>query len=153
MSAQAHANSNLVMEMLRLVETRQLARLAAYYHPEIEFHWPPGLPYSGNFAGSAVTEMSKCFEETWAPLQPTEEVRRMNPRLVAAGEDGQVVVNYLWRALDTKGRSVETQVLADYQVRDGRLARAQMFYYDLPGVIAFLAVARVRPDQELAHTC
>jgi len=62
----------------------------------------------------------------------------MRPRILAMGENGRVVVNYLCKGLDTKGRRFETEVLADYQVRDGRLARAQMFYYDLPGMIAFL---------------
>jgi uncharacterized protein len=66
----------------------------------------------------------------------------MNPRVVAADENGRVVVNYVWKGLDAKGRRFETETLADYQVRDGRLARAQMFYYDLPGMIAFLDGAR-----------
>ena len=132
------ANANLVMDVLQVIEQRQLHRLAALYHPEIEFHWPPGLPYSGKHTGSAVAEMAKRFEATWAWLQPNEQTRRMNPRVVAAGENGHVVVNYIWRGLDREGRRFETEVLAAYQVRDGRLARAQMFYYDLPGVIAFL---------------
>lgn len=138
MNPQEDANANLVMDVLQVIEQRQLHRLAALYHPEIEFHWPPGLPYSGDYTGLAVAEMSKRFEATWTALQPNEETRRMNPRVVAAGENGHVVVNYIWKGLDAEGRRFETQVLADYQVREGRLARAQMFYYDLPGVIAFL---------------
>jgi uncharacterized protein len=135
-------NAEVVMEVLQMIEQRQLDRLATLYHPEIEFHWPPGLPYSGDFTRPAVAEMSKRFAATWMPLQPTEETRRMNPRVVAAGENGRVVVNYVWKGMDAKGRRFETETLADYQVRDGRLARAQMFYYDLPGVIAFLERAR-----------
>jgi ketosteroid isomerase-like protein len=131
-------NAELVMEILLMVEQRQLDRLATLYHPEIEFHWPPGLPYSGDFTEPAVAEMSERFAATWRQLQPTEETRRMNPRVVAADENGRVVVNYVWKGLDAKGRRFETETLADYQVRDGRLARAQMFYYDLPGMIAFL---------------
>jgi hypothetical protein len=42
------------------------------------------------------------------------------------------------RVVDTEGRHFETETLADYQVRDGRLARAQTFYYDPQGMISFL---------------
>jgi hypothetical protein len=143
-----HQDPNaLVMEVLHVIEQRQLERLAQLYHPEIEFHWPPGLPYSGDFTGAAVEEMSNRFAATWMPLQPNEETRRMNPRVVAIGESGRVVVNYVWRGLDREGRQFETEVLADYQVRDGLLARAQMFYYDLPGVIAFLDRAGINSSQ------
>jgi hypothetical protein len=145
MSPQEKSNVNLMMEMLHLIEQRQLERLADFYHPEIEFHWPPGLPYSGDFIGPAVWEMSKRFEATWKPLQPAEEIRRMNPRVLATAENGRVIVNYDWRGLDAEGRRFETEVLADYEVRDGQLARAQMFYYDLPGMIAFLDDAGVAP--------
>jgi ketosteroid isomerase-like protein len=131
-------NAELVIELLHMIEQRQLDRLAAFYHPEIEFHWPPGLPYSGDFAGPAVADMSERFAATWMRLQPTEETRRMNPRVVATGEDGRVIVHYVWKGRDAKGRQFETETLADYLVRDGRLARAQMFYYDLPGMLAFL---------------
>lgn len=98
-------------------------------------------------------EMSNRFAVTWMPLQPNEDTRRMNPRVVAAGDNGHVVVNYLWKGLDAEGRRFETEVLADYQVRDGRLARAQMFYYDLPGVIAFLDRAGIKSSAGMgAHS-
>jgi uncharacterized protein len=67
----------------------------------------------------------------------------MNPRVVATSDDGHVIVHYIWKGLDTEGRRFESETLADYQVRDGQLARAQMFYYDLPGMISFLDGARV----------
>jgi hypothetical protein len=142
MGTHQDGNANLMMEMLRLIEQRQLDRLSEFYHPEIEFHWPPGLPYCGDFKGPAVMDMSKRFAATWIPLQPTEETRRINPRVLAVGENGHVIVNYVWRGEDAKGERLETEVLADYQVREGRLVRAQMFYYDLPGVIAFIDGAR-----------
>jgi ketosteroid isomerase-like protein len=141
----AQDNARFVLDMLRMIEERQLEGLPALYHPQIEFHWPPGLPYSGDFSEPAVGAMSERFAATWMPLQPSAETRRMNPRVVAAGDDGHVVVNYMWRGLDAEGRYFETETLADYQVRAGRLARAQMFYYDLPGMIAFLQKA-VRPN-------
>jgi ketosteroid isomerase-like protein len=141
MTLEDRVPTEIVMDALRAVEERQPGRLAALYHPEIEFNWPPGLPYSGRFTGRAIEEMTQRFAATWVPLQPTEETRRMRPRILAKGDNGRVVVNYLWMGMDTKGQRFETEVLADYQVRDGRLARAQMFYYDLPGMIDFLRAA------------
>jgi ketosteroid isomerase-like protein len=141
MSAQQSAD--VVMRILQAIERRQLDRLPDLFHPEIEFHWPPGLPHSGDFTGSAVAEGNKRFAATWMPLQPTEETRRMNPRVLAASDDGRVIVHYIWQGQDAAGRRFATETLADYQVRDGRLARAQMFYYDLPGMIAFLESAGV----------
>jgi RimJ/RimL family protein N-acetyltransferase len=64
-------NADLVLRILHVIEQRQFDRLADLYHPEIEFRWPPGLPYSGTFTGPAVAEMSRRFAETWLPLQPT----------------------------------------------------------------------------------
>ena len=136
-------NADVVMRILHAIEERQLDRLPALFHPEIEFHWPPGLPYSGDFKGRGVAEMNERFADTWIPLQPTEETRRMNPRVVATSDDGHVIVHYIWKGLDTEGRRFESETLADYQVHDGQLARAQMFYYDLPGMISFLDGARV----------
>jgi ketosteroid isomerase-like protein len=137
----AQENARVVMEVFRAIENRELERLQALYHPEIEFHWQPGLPYGGSFSGPAVAGMSEAFYKTWFPLQPGEDTRRMDPRVVATGNDGRVIVNYLWRGLDPAGRRFETETLADYQVRDGRLVRAQMFYFDLVGTIGFLEQA------------
>jgi len=125
---------------------------ARHVEPADVEHPPDAGRQQVDHTGSAVAEMAKRFEATWAPLQPNEETRRMNPRVVAAGENGHVVVNYIWRGLDAEGRRFETEVLADYQVREGRLAHAQMFYYDLPGVIAFLDSAGTTSAGKRAHS-
>jgi ketosteroid isomerase-like protein len=142
MSPKSKADATVVLELLHAIEERHNDRITELYHPQIEFHWPPGLPYSGDFKGPAVAEMNERFAATWMPLQPTEETRQMDPRVVATNDDGRVIVHYVWKGLDAAGRRFATETLADYQVRDGRLARAQMFYYDLPGMIAFLDGAR-----------
>ena len=139
-------DADVVMQALQAVERRERDRLTDLYHPEIEFRWPPGLPYSGSFKGAAIAAMSERFAATWLPLQPTPETRHMEARVVAAGAGGRVIVNYLWKGLDVRGRRFATETLADYQVRNGQLARAQMFYFDLPGMIAFLNAARTSGD-------
>ena len=97
-------DADVVMEVFQAIERRELELLPDLYHPDIEFRWPPGLPHSGDFKGDAVRAASERFEATWMPLQPTEETRQMNPRIVATSPDGRVIVHYMWKALDAKGR-------------------------------------------------
>jgi ketosteroid isomerase-like protein len=136
-------NASFIMNLLSLVERRDLEELFASYHPDVEFQWPPGLPYSGVFTGAAVAEISERFAAIWTPLQPDERTRRMDPRVIATGDGGRVVVHYMWRGIDRSGHRFATETLGDYTVRDGKLCRAQMFYYDLVGLISFLNKAGV----------
>jgi ketosteroid isomerase-like protein len=131
-------NVDIVTRALSAVEQRDTDTLRALYHPQIEFHWQPGLPYSGAWAGAEVIEMQRRFRAVWHPLQPTEESRRMDFQVVATGDDGCVIVQYCLKGLDAQGHRFETLTLADYQVRDGLFARARMYYDDLLGLIAFL---------------
>lgn len=85
--------------------------------------------------------MQRRFHTVWHPLQPTDRERRLDFSIVAAGDDGAVVARYRWKAVDALGRRFETLTLGEYQVRDGLFARARMYYYDLPGLIAFLEQA------------
>ena len=128
----------IVMSAIRAVEERELEKLAQLYHPDVEFVWPPGLPYSGRFAGAALADMNARFASVWQPLQPDPETRSMSARAVAADESGDVVVSYMLRGRAPSGERFETETLARYQVRDGKFARAHMFYFDLVGLIGFL---------------
>jgi ketosteroid isomerase-like protein len=132
---------DVVLNVLDAVEKRDAARLVQLYHPDIEFHWPLGLPYSGVHRGPAISEMSMSFAQVWLPLQPTDNERRMEPWVVAA-QDADVVVRYRWKGRDAAGNVFETPTLAHYQVRDLKLARAQMYHYDLVGLARFVANSR-----------
>jgi uncharacterized protein len=132
---------DVVLNVLDAVEKRDAARLVQLYHPDIEFHWPPGLPYSGVHRGAAISAMQMSFAQIWLPLQPTENERRMEP-LVVAAQDADVVVRYRWKGRDAAGNVFETPTLAHYQVRDQKLARAQMYHYDLIGLARFVATSR-----------
>ena len=131
---------DVVLRAIRFVEERDGDALAALYDPEIEFGWPLGLPYGGWHRGADVESMSVRFASLWEPLQPTETERRMDPVVVAASE-GTVVIDYQWRAQDGRGRRFSTPTLARYDVRAGRLRRAQMFHFDVPGMLALLREA------------
>jgi ketosteroid isomerase-like protein len=82
----------------------------------------------------------------------------MDPRIVATDGD-EVVVQYVTRAMAPDGERFESPVVAIYEVRDGKLARAQMFHYDTAAILAFLeragsketAAARIR-DADPAYT-
>jgi ketosteroid isomerase-like protein len=132
----------VVLAVFRAIERRDAQRFTSLVHPEFEIRWPPSLPYGGGFRGldARAGLGRRTWAETWNPLQPTAAERQMDPRVVAAS--GQEVV-VLWRQ---RGRSpiggrFDGPVLGLYRVRDGKLACAQMVYFDTAAVAGFLADA------------
>jgi ketosteroid isomerase-like protein len=69
----------------------------------------------------------------------------MDPRVLAASED-EVIVLWPQRGLSPAGGRFDGEVLGLYQVREGKLARAQMFYFDTVAVAGFLAKAMDRRE-------
>ena len=137
-------NIRLVLESLRAVEQRDGQRLVELYHPDVEFHDAPSLPYGGVVSGKPAMEThmyaARSWAGTWIPLQPTDAERRMDPRVVAANER-EVVVLYRHRAVGAEGERLDSPVLGLYELRDGKLVRAQMFHYDTAALVGFLARA------------
>jgi ketosteroid isomerase-like protein len=141
----------VVRAVLRAVEARDRARLAELYHPDIEFSWPPGMPYSGRHRGAEVVAMGEAFAALWDPLQPTEAERHFDERIVASSES-EVVVQYRWKAVDEQGRRFETDTLAHYRVVDGKFAGAAMFHFDHAGLLDFVAAHGARTAGRRAGT-
>jgi ketosteroid isomerase-like protein len=137
------ANEQLVLDMIRAVEERDEERILEIYDPDVEFHWPPVLPYGGTYRGREVLNMTTAFTEAWDPLQPTEEARRIHARLVASNDD-EVVVHYHQRGTDHDGRTCDSEVLAVYRVENGKVTRLQMFYFEPEKVAEFLSAAASR---------
>jgi ketosteroid isomerase-like protein len=128
---------DVVMQVFRSVEERNLQLAAEVYHDELEFHWPRPLPYAGSSYGlKASMERRPGWAETWDPFQDQSD-RELRARVVASSED-EVVVLWHQRGRDRAGRQLDTPVLGLYQVRDGKLARAQMFYFDPLAAAEFL---------------
>jgi ketosteroid isomerase-like protein len=128
----------VVLRCFDAVERRDDQRLSELLHPNVEFHWPPSFPYGGEFRGFAAVQMRHpTWSETWEPMQPTEAEQRMDPRVVAASEN-EVVVLWRQRGISSEGERFDSPVLGLYQVRDGRLERAQMFYFDPEAAMVFL---------------
>jgi uncharacterized protein len=131
-SLSIEANRKLLLDAFDALEQRNDEKFRKLLHPDFEIHWPPSLPYSGSEAPT--------WSETWEPLQPTEAERRMDPRVVAVSEN-EVVVLWQQRGFSSSGECFESEVLGLYRVRDGKLARAQMFYFDTAAAARFLAKA------------
>jgi len=96
------ASTGIVTAAFAAVERRGERRLAELYHPEVEFHWPPSLPYGGSVHGATALQAGDRtgFGQIWDPLQPARHERRMDPRVVAA-TDQEVVV--LWHQAPPAG--------------------------------------------------
>ena len=137
------SNADVVLATIRAVEDRDRDALFALYHDDVEFHDAPSLPYGGTVRGKdrLWQQLQETPEQTWlgtwGPVQPTEAERRMDPRVVATSGN-EVGVAYTQRAVAPDGERFEAPVMALYEVRDGKFARAQMFHYDTAAILAFL---------------
>jgi len=141
------SNAQVVLDVIQAVQDRDAETLDRLYHDNLEFHEAQSLPYGGVLKGKNVlreqleSEPEKTWLGTWDPLQPTEAERRFDPRVVAVNGD-EVVVKYTTRGVSPSGERFESEVLALYEVRDGKFARAQMFHYDTAALNAFFDRAR-----------
>jgi uncharacterized protein len=132
---------DVVLQVFRSVEERNPQLALEVYHDEVEFHWPPPLPYAGSSYGLPATlGRSPGWAQTWDPFQ-SEAERGLGARIIAASDD-EVVVLWHQRGRDPAGGRLDTPVLGLYQVRDGKLARAQMFYFDPLAAAEFLTRAQ-----------
>jgi uncharacterized protein len=131
-------NLEVMAKLFRAVEQHDEESALGLYQPDVEFHWPPSLPYGGSFRGPRSS--GPTWGETWALLQPTAAERKMDPRVVAASDD-EVVVLWQQRGISPAGKRFDGEVLGLYRFRDGKLARAQMFYFDTTAVNSFLIKA------------
>jgi ketosteroid isomerase-like protein len=131
-------NIEVMRKLFRTVEEHDEQSAVGLYHPDVEFHWPPSLPYGGSHRGLRTS--GPTWGETWALMQPTAAERKMDPRIVAASDD-EVVALWHQRGLSPSGERFDGEVLGLYRFCDGKLARAQMFYFDTTAANNFLAKA------------
>jgi ketosteroid isomerase-like protein len=139
-----------MLEIFRAIEqrdpdTENVERQRQLMQPDVEFHWPPALPYGGTSRAERRTGQLN-WSDAWTPLQPSLAERRMDPRVIAASDD-EVVVLYHQRGVSAQGDRFDGEVLGLYQVRDGKLARGQMFYFDEAALVRFLARAASHSGQ------
>ena len=132
-------NSKTILAIFRAIEERNDGQFRSLLQPDFEIHWPRSLPYGGTFRG--LEPQPHGWGATWGPLQPTQAERKMDARVVAAHDD-DVVVLWHQRGRTTQGDILDEEVLGLYHFRQGKLARAQMFYFDTAPVAKFLERAK-----------
>jgi uncharacterized protein len=134
----AKENVELMLQIFSAIERRDAERALELFDPDVEFHWPPSLPYGGTFRG--LLPDHPTWSQTWDALQPTEAERTMDYRVIAASDD-EVVVLWQQRGVAPTGERFDGPVLGLYKVREGKLVRAQMFYFDTVALVSFLEKA------------
>ena len=132
-------NIKVVLAAFDAVERQDDEQFNSLLDPEFEIHWPASLPYGGETPGSG--PMRPSWSDVWTPLQPSEAERKMDPSIIAANGD-DVVVQWRQRGVTSAGDRFDGEVLGLYRVRNGKLARAKMFYFDTAAVAAFLKKAK-----------
>jgi ketosteroid isomerase-like protein len=138
-------NHELMLAVFAAVERRDTQRFTELVHSDFEIHWPRSLPYGGSYRdlNADAQQGRPTWAATWNLLQPTAAERRLDPRIVADNKkSGEVVMLWRQRGRSPAGERFDGEVLGLYQVRDGRLARAQMFYFDTVALAGFLKQAR-----------
>ena len=140
-------NVRAVLRAFAAVERRDDLAFAQACQPDVELCWPPSLPYGGTAQG--LNTGRRGWAAYWDPFQSPSD-RGLDARVVASSED-EVVVLWHQRGRDRAGRQLDTPVLGLYQVRDGKLARGQMFYFDPASVCSFLASASRHLEQRTEH--
>ncbi len=137
-------NVGVMLDLFTAIEERDakhrdVERERAFYQPDVEFHWPAALPYGGTLRGFGPRSRPD-WSTTWTPLQPTRAERRMDPQVIGA-TDHRVVILYHQRGVSPTGERFDGEVIGVYEMRESRLARAQMFYFDEEACARFLARA------------
>jgi len=130
-------SERVVLEAFAAVDARDDERLKRIRHPETSFVWPESLQPS-HFR-TAQGKVATSWEEVWEPFQPLPEfiTRKMSPQIVASS-GAQVTVLWHQCGVNRRGGRLDCEVLGLYEVRDGLLYRAQMFYFDGAAVRKFL---------------
>jgi ketosteroid isomerase-like protein len=130
-------SERVVLEAFAAVDARDDERLKRISHPEASFVWPESLQPS-HFR-TAQGKVATSWEEVWEPFQPLPEfiTRKMSPRIVASS-GARVTVLWHQCGVNRHGERLDCEVLGLYEVRDGLLYRAQMFYFDGAAVRKFL---------------
>jgi ketosteroid isomerase-like protein len=129
-------NVKVMLDIFSAIEQRDERRFLDLVHPDVEMHWPPSFPYGGTSRG--LKREGPTWNDIWNPMQPTEAERSMTPRVVAASAD-EVVVLWRQRGVTRARDRCDEEVLGLYQVRGGKLTRAQMYSFDTAALVSFLA--------------
>jgi ketosteroid isomerase-like protein len=128
---------DVVLQVFRSVEERNPQLAAEVYHDDLE---STGRCRTPEAAMASRRRWNDGRDGLRRGIHSRARPNASSARVVAASED-EVVVLWHQRGRDRAGRWLDTPVLGLYQVRDGKLARAQMFYFDPLAAAEFLATS------------
>lgn len=133
-------NVETIRGLFRGVEERDLEAYLAVGPPEVVIREPDSLPYGGEYRGlDGLRRHAAGWMRTWAALQPGNE-RKLGATFIDAGD--HVVARWRLKARAPDGdETLDMQMVGVYELSDGKLVGAQMFYSDTAAVLRFLESA------------
>jgi ketosteroid isomerase-like protein len=125
-------SAELVGRFLAAATQERWHELPALLQPDFEIVEPDSLPYGGTHAGvdgyvALMQQIGALFELRFEP----------GP-IAAAGDDRVVLRMQVAFTARTTGRSVTQRVVELFAVRDGRLARSEVFLEDTAALLSTL---------------
>jgi ketosteroid isomerase-like protein len=120
-------NLQIVKRLFSAVRQRDEAGVLEAYHPDIQIHESPSLPYGGDHHGhqQAIQHM-KGYYRFWDPLRPPTGEHKEGIWLETTGD----YVMVMWQEdaiMPGSGERIELPVIGVYKVQDGRVIESRMF--------------------------
>jgi uncharacterized protein len=133
---------DVVRRLFTAVEERDFDGLLSCYSEDVEINEAAVLPWGGVWRGpDGVADHAAEFMRTWGALQGPHE-SQLEARFFSDGA-GTVCAVFRHRGVDpVSGARFDAPEVGVYQVRDGRVAKSQMFHADSAAVVTFLSKAR-----------
>ena len=131
----AQQNADTLLEIFAAIERRDAQRVLELCEDDVEFSWPPPLPYGGVSRG--LREERPGWIDAWSPLQPTPAERRMDPRVVAA-TDQEVVILWRQRGVSPAGDRIDQRIRQRECLKEPCLCKLQR-------ALTFAVFAQERP--------
>jgi uncharacterized protein len=132
-------NVEVVRELFRAVQARDLQALLACYDEDVEISEDASLPYGGTYRRhDGAARHVGAFLETWGPFQGASE-QLLDPTFLE-GQDGTVSVLFRHRAVDhERGEHLDAAEVGVYSLRAGKIIRSQMFHENTAALLRFLS--------------
>ncbi|MFF9776478.1 nuclear transport factor 2 family protein [Streptomyces sp. NPDC013978] len=106
--------------------------IAACLHPEVTLHQAPGLPYSGTWQGPAgIERFLAVMGDAWQSMEFLEQHRFVEGENV-------VITNRVRFVARATGHELDTRIVQEMTVRDGRIREIRPYYWDPAAVSAAL---------------
>ena len=131
-------NVDAVRRLFVAVEQRDLDAILDCYDEKVEIHESEVLPYGRVYRGhDGVSRHAAAFTKCWSSYQTPDEFR-LDAKFFEA-DDGAVAAVFRHRAVDPeRGTRLDAAAVGIYEVRDDKIVRTQMFYFDPLALSRFL---------------